>query len=137
MQLGSIARRLFRDLGLKLAAIFLATALYLHVHREAEREQTFRVPLVWSCAAPGPSRASLPDSATVRLRASTAELARLAPGSIRVLADLCGADTGSLVYRRFTAADVVLPPEVRVLEAEILEPPPVYARVDRGSPAPP
>ncbi|HEX7878177.1 MAG TPA: hypothetical protein VF720_02140, partial [Candidatus Eisenbacteria bacterium] len=89
--LNTIARRLFRDLGLKLAAIFLATALYLHVHRETERTIDLRVPLAWRCASADPGRGALPDSVTVRVRATAAQIDRLVAGPLMLQVDLCGA----------------------------------------------
>jgi hypothetical protein len=127
--LESIARRLFRDLGLKLAAIFLATALYLHVHREAEAPADLRVPVDWRCARADPGRGELPDSATVRVRATAAELERLRKGPLVLRADLCGAEDGQLVLRPFSGMDLVVPPSVDPPVVVAVEPAAVYARV--------
>lgn len=129
---GLFLRRIFRDLGLKLAAIFLATALYLHVHRESETIALFRVPIDWSCAVSDPAHGALPDSASVRIRALPREMKRLRPAPLRVRADLCVAEAGSLVFRQFVGSDVVLPEGVRAIEVVILDPAGVYARADGG-----
>lgn len=125
-------RRLFRDIGLKLAAIFLATALYLHVRRESETTAIFRIPLDWTCATSDPGRQSLPDSASIRIRATAGDMVRIRAASLRIRADLCQVEAGSLVFRQFTGPDVVLPEEVRVFEVVILEPTSSYARANGG-----
>jgi len=130
--LNSIARRLFRDLGLKLAAIFLATALYLHVHRETERTLDLRVALTWRCATADPGRGDLPDSVTVRIRATASQLARLVAGPVTLQADLCGAEPGALVLRQFSGADLVLPPTVTPPFVAGIEPTGVYVRASRA-----
>jgi len=131
--LGPLLHRLFRDLGLKLAAIFLATALYLHVQRESETTVIFRIPLEWKCAIQDPGRGTLPDSASIRVRASAKDMARIRSANLRIRADLCVAEAGSLVFRQFTGPDVVLPDEVRALEVVVLEPASVYARATGGA----
>ena len=129
---GPFFHRVFRDLGLKLAAIFLATALYLHVRRESETTAIFRIPLDWTCATSDPGRGILPDSASVRIRATAGDMVRIRAARLRIRADLCQAETGSLVFRQFTGPDVVLPEEVRAFEVVILEPTSTYARANGG-----
>jgi hypothetical protein len=126
--LETIARRLFRDLGLKLAAIFLATALYLHVHRETERTVDLRVPLDWRCATAAPGRGDLPDSVTVRVRATPRQIARLRSGPLTLRADLCGAEPGALVLRQFSGTDLVLPSTVTAPFVAGIQPTGVYVR---------
>ncbi|MDZ4804405.1 MAG: hypothetical protein SGI90_06060 [Candidatus Eisenbacteria bacterium] len=58
---------------------------------------------------------------------------RLRAAPLRVRADLCLAEAGSLVFRQFIGSDVVLPDGVPALEVVILEPAGIYARANGGA----
>jgi hypothetical protein len=130
--LDSIARRLFRDLGLKLAAIFLATALY---SARPPRDRTNRGPPGGAHVAlrhRRPRAGGLPDSVTVRIRATASQITRLVAGPVTLQADLCGAEPGALVLRQFSGADLVLPPTVTPPFVAGIEPTGVYVRASRA-----
>jgi hypothetical protein len=120
----------FRNLTLKLAAAFLATALFLHVRREAERVDELRVPLVVEGAVATVGGPPIPDSVGVRLTARARDLDRLDAALLRVHVRVDGLPTGSTLLRPLSSADLLLPAGFRPAETEILAGPPLLLRVE-------
>ncbi|HEX4566812.1 MAG TPA: CdaR family protein [Vicinamibacterales bacterium] len=97
----------FRNLGLKVLAIALASLLWLTVAGQHIVERSLRVPLEFrnipkSLEIVG----NTPDTIDVRVRGSSAVLTRLQPGEIVAVLDVSGARTGSRLFQ-------VRPDEVR------------------------
>jgi YbbR domain-containing protein len=89
----------FRHLGLKIAAVVLATLLWLSVAGEHVVERSLRVPLDFRNL---PSELEIvgdaPSSVDVRLRGSSGILSRLAPGEVVAGLDLATARPGSRLF---------------------------------------
>jgi YbbR domain-containing protein len=88
----------FRNLGLKVLAIALATVLWLTVAGEHVVERSLRVPLEFRNV---PERLEIvgttPDTVDVRVRGSSALLSRVQPGEIVAVVDLGSARAGSRI----------------------------------------
>lgn len=126
----------FRNLTLKLAAGFLATALFLHVRRESERVAELQVPLIVEGAVAAPSAAPIPDSVRVRLTARARELDRLDVELLRVHVRIDGLTPGITLLRPLSGADLLLPAGFRPIEAEVLPSAPLLLRVETPAPEP-
>lgn len=124
----------FRNLTLKLAAAFLATALFLHVRRETERVDEWRVPLLVEGAVAASDGAALPDSVRIRLTARARDLDRLDPALLRVHVRIDGVPPGSTLLRPLSDADLLLPAGFRPVEAEIVDAAPLLLRVGGSGP---
>jgi YbbR domain-containing protein len=89
----------FRQLGLKLLAIVLASVLWLTVAGEHVVERSLRVPLEFRNI---PEALEIvgdaPDSVDVRLRGSSAVLSRVQSGEIVAVLDLATARAGSRLF---------------------------------------
>jgi YbbR domain-containing protein len=90
----------FRNLGLKVLAIALASLLWLTVAGQHIVERSLRVPLEFrnvpkSLEIVG----NAPDTIDVRVRGSSAVLTRLQPGEIVAVLDVSGARTGSRLFQ--------------------------------------
>ena len=89
----------FRHLGLKLVAVALAALLWLIVAGDHLVERSMRVPLEFRNL---PNELEIvgdpPTSVDVRLRGSSAQLARLEPREVVAVLDLTGARTGSRMF---------------------------------------
>jgi YbbR domain-containing protein len=90
----------FRNLGLKVLAIALASLLWLTVAGQHIVERSVRVPLEFrnipqSLQIVG----NTPDTIDVRVRGSSAVLTRLEPGEIVAVLDVSGARTGSRLFQ--------------------------------------
>ena len=99
----------FRNLGLKILAIALASLLWLTVAGEHVVERSLRVPLEFrnvpdSLEIVG----NTPDTIDVRVRGSSAVLTRLQAGDIVAILDVSGARTGSRLFQ--VSADEVRAP---------------------------
>ncbi len=136
----------FRNLGLKVLAIALASLLWLTVAGQHIVERSLRVPLEFrnipkSLEIVG----NTPDTIDVRVRGSSAVLTRLQPGEIVAVLDVSGARTGSRLFQ-VRADEVRAPFGVEVtqvvpstlaleLERSARRRVPINASVD-GQPAP-
>ena len=136
----------FRNLGLKVLAIALASLLWLTVAGQHIVERSLRVPLEFrnipkSLEIVG----NAPDTIDVRVRGSSAVLTRLQPGEIVAVLDVSGARTGSRLFQ-VRADEVRAPFGVEVtqvvpstlsleLERSARRRVPINASVD-GQPAP-
>jgi YbbR domain-containing protein len=136
----------FRNLGLKVLAIALASLLWLTVAGQHIVERSLRVPLEFrnipkSLEIVG----NTPDTIDVRVRGSSAVLTRLEPGEIVAVLDVSGARTGSRLFQ-VRADEVRAPFGVEVtqvvpstlaleLERSARRRVPINASVD-GQPAP-
>ena len=89
----------FRQLGLKILAITLASVLWLTVAGEHVVERSLRVPLEFRNI---PEALEIvgnpPDTVDVRLRGSSAVLSRVQPGEIVAVIDLSSARSGSRLF---------------------------------------
>jgi len=89
----------FRHLGLKLVAVALAALLWLVVAGDHLVERSMRVPLEFRNL---PNQLEIvgdpPTTVDVRLRGSSAQLARLEPREVVAVLDLTGARTGSRMF---------------------------------------
>lgn len=89
----------FRHLGLKLVAVALAALLWLIVAGDHLVERSMRVPLEFRNL---PNELEIvgdpPTTVDVRLRGSSAQLARLEPREVVAVLDLTGARTGSRMF---------------------------------------
>jgi YbbR domain-containing protein len=89
----------FRQLGLKILAVVLASVLWLTVAGEHVVERSVRVPLEFRNI---PDTLEIvgdaPDSVDVRLRGSSAALSRLQSGEIVAVLDLASARAGSRLF---------------------------------------
>lgn len=89
----------FRNLGLKILAVALASLLWLTVAGEHLVERSLRVPLEFRNVPEALEIVgNAPDNVDVRLRGSSAMLSRLQPGEIVAVLDLAGARTGSRLF---------------------------------------
>jgi YbbR domain-containing protein len=95
----------FRHLGLKVLALALATLLWLTVAGEHVVERSIRIPLEFRNI---PSQLEIagdpPSTVDVRLRGSSALLARLEPGEVVAVLDLSSARPGSRLFHIRTDA---------------------------------
>jgi len=136
----------FRNLGLKVLAIALASLLWLTVAGQHIVERSLRVPLEFRNI---PKLLEIvgntPDTIDVRVRGSSAVLTRLQPGEIVAVLDVSGARTGSRLFQ-VRADEVRAPFGVEVtqvvpstlaleLERSARRRVPINASVD-GQPAP-
>ena len=97
----------FRNLGLKILAIALASLLWLTVAGQHVVERSLRVPLEFrNMPHPLEIVGNTPDTIDVRVRGSSAVLTRLQPGEIVAVLDLSGARSGVRLFQ-------VRPDEVR------------------------
>jgi YbbR domain-containing protein len=89
----------FRNLGLKVLAVALATLLWLTVAGEHVVERSLRVPLEFRNVPQALEIVgNAPDTIDVRVRGSSAVLTRLQPGEIVAVLDVSGARTGSRLF---------------------------------------
>jgi YbbR domain-containing protein len=136
----------FRNLGLKVLAIALASLLWLTVAGQHIVERSLRVPLEFrNIPKPLEIVGNTPDTIDVRVRGSSAVLTRLQPGEIVAVLDVSGARTGSRLFQ-VRADEVRAPFGVEVtqvvpstlaleLERSARRRVPINASVD-GQPAP-
>ena len=89
----------FRNLGLKVLALALATVLWLTLAGEHVVERSLRVPLEFRNIPDALEIVgNAPDSVDVRLRGSSAALSRVQPGDIVARIDLATARAGSRLF---------------------------------------
>ena len=89
----------FRNLGLKVLAIALATVLWLTVAGEHVVERTLRVPLEFRNVPQALEIVgTTPDTVDVRVRGSSALLSRVQPGEIVAVLDLSAARPGPRIF---------------------------------------
>jgi YbbR domain-containing protein len=89
----------FRQLGLKILAITLASLLWLTVAGEHVVERSLRVPLEFRNIPEALEIVgNTPDTVDVRLRGSSAVLSRVQPGEIVAVIDLSSARSGSRLF---------------------------------------
>jgi YbbR domain-containing protein len=97
----------FRNLGLKILAIALASLLWLTVAGQHVVERSLRVPLEFrNIPRPLEIVGNTPDTIDVRVRGSSAVLTRLQPGEIVAVLDCSGARSGARLFQ-------IRPDEVR------------------------
>jgi hypothetical protein len=89
----------FRNLGLKLMAVLLATALWFTVAGEQQVERGMRVPLEFSNK---PTHLEIigdpPNAVDIRVIGSSAALSRMEPGEVVAVLDLATARAGSRLF---------------------------------------
>jgi YbbR domain-containing protein len=106
----------FRQLGLKMLAIALASLLWLSVAGEHVVERSLRVPLeIRNIPEALEIVGNAPDSVDVRLRGSSAVLSRVQSGEIVAVLDLASARAGSRLFH-IPAAEVRAPFGVEVAQ---------------------
>jgi YbbR domain-containing protein len=90
----------FRNFGLKVLAVALASLLWLTVAGQHVVERSLRVPLEFRNLPKGLEiLGNTPDTIDVRVRGSSAVLTRLQPGDIVAVLDVSGARTGSRLFQ--------------------------------------
>jgi len=106
----------FRNPGLKIMAVLLATALWFTVAGEQNVERTLRVPLEFrNKPVDLEILGDPPTTVDVRVLGSSALLSRLGPGEVVAMADLTAARPGSRLFHMRTA-EVRVPFGVEVLQ---------------------
>lgn len=101
---------LFQNLGLKVAAITLAVAVYAHVFSREERIMVYACPLELHGLAPGLTyTGEVPSHIRVKVRARGTDLIRLRDQAPSIVVRLNEARPG-LLQRPLSAEDVVFPP---------------------------
>lgn len=89
----------FRNFGLKVLSICIATLLWLVVAGERVVERVLRVPVeLQNLPAELEIVSSPPDTVEVRVRGSSGTLSRMAPGDVSAVIDLRGARTGRRLF---------------------------------------
>ena len=99
----------FRNFGLKVLSICIATLLWLVVAGERVVERVLRVPVeLQNLPADLEIVSNPPDSVEVRVRGSSGTLSRMAPGDVATVLDLRAVRTGRRLFH-LTPAQVNLP----------------------------
>jgi YbbR domain-containing protein len=120
----------FRQLGLKVLAIALATLLWVTVAGEHVVERSLRVPLEFRNIPPQLEIVgNPPDNVDVRVRGSSALLSRVQPGEIVAVLDLSAARAGSRLFH--IRADEVREPFG--IEVAQVVPPTISIEVERSA----
>jgi YbbR domain-containing protein len=106
----------FRNIGLKIMAVLLATALWFTVAGEHQVERAMRVPLEFRNTPPDLEIVGDPPaSVDIRVRGSSALLSRLDPGELVAVLDLASARSGSRLFHMRTET-VRVPFGIEVLQ---------------------
>ena len=109
-------------LGLKLASVLLSLVVFVHVYTEQVREWTLEVPLETANLAEGLCFVSPPPSSVlVNVRGKGKDLIKLRFKGARAIVDLADSRAGS-VKRILSGSDILVPPELDVTIADVLEP---------------
>jgi len=117
-------------IGLKLASLFLSLVVFTHVYTEQEREWTIEVPLETAnlsealCFVTPP-----PPAVLVTVRGKGKDLIKLKLRGARAVVDLGGSKAGS-VKRILSGADIVVPPNLNVVVADVVEPKVLSLEID-------
>jgi YbbR domain-containing protein len=99
----------FRNVGLKVISLCIATLLWLVVAGERVVERVLRAPVeLQNLPADIEIVSNPPDTVEVRVRGSSGTLSRMAPGDISTVIDLRGARTGRRLFH-LTPAQVNTP----------------------------
>jgi hypothetical protein len=110
-----MATALLRNIWLKFLSISIATLLWLIVAGDRMVERALRVPIEFQNLPPGLEIVGdPPETADVRLRASSGTLGRLAPGDMAAVIDLRSARPGRRLFH-LTPATVNVPYGVEVV----------------------
>jgi YbbR domain-containing protein len=118
----SIKNMLTRRIGLKLASLFLSLVVFVHVYTEQEREWTLSVPLETAnlseelCFVSPP-----PANISVTVRGKGKDLIKLRFKGARAIVDLGESKAGS-VTRILSGSDILIPPDLSVIVADVIEP---------------
>jgi len=89
----------FRNIGLKVLSLCIATLLWLVVAGERVVERVLRVPIELQNLPPELEIVSNPpDTVEVRVRGSSGTLSRMTPGEVSAVIDLRGARTGRRLF---------------------------------------
>jgi hypothetical protein len=119
----------FRNPGLKLLAVAIATVLWLAVTRDQVAERSLRVPLEYqNMPADLELTGDPPGNVDVRVRGASSILSRLEPGEVVAVLDLRGARPGQRMFH-------VLSDEVRVpfgIEVAQVTPPSISLSFERS-----
>lgn len=111
-----MALRIFRRLGLKVAAVILAALIWLVVSGEQIVERAFRIPLEFTNLPAELELASdAPNIIDVRVRGSSGALSRLTPGELVAILDLRAAKPGQRLFH-MVGSDVRAPFGVDVVQ---------------------
>jgi YbbR domain-containing protein len=109
-------------IGLKLASVFLSLVVFVHVYTEQEREWTLDVPLEITNLTEDLCFVTLPPAAvSVAVRGKGKDLIKLKFKRARAIVDLGESGTGS-VKRILSGSDILIPPDMDVTVADVLEP---------------
>jgi len=125
-------RSLFHNAGIKLLALIMALAVYIHVFSAQDREMVLRVPLQ---IAPIPGDLALtgevPAVARIRVRASGKDLLKLRTRRFPLRVALESPRVGAL-QRPLFGSDVVLPHGVKAARIEVLEPDLLHLQIEKS-----
>lgn len=117
-----LRQNLFHNVGIKIASLVLAMAVYLHVYSIQDRTTILQIPLSVEGIPRGLAyRGEVPSHVRVRLRGSGGELLKLRAEPVRAVVRLTQPRVGEL-QRPVTTADVELPAEAAVLVEALVEP---------------
>ncbi len=109
-------------LGLKLASILLSLVVFTHVYTEQEREWILDVPLEITGLSEDLCYVSSPPAKVVaQVRGKGKNLIKLKFKEARAMVDLSNVGQGT-VRRVLSGSDVVIPPDLNVTVADVLEP---------------
>lgn len=118
----SVKNMFTQRIGLKLASVFLSLVVFVHVYTEQEREWTLSVPLETAnlaeelCFVTPP-----PAEVAVRVRGKGKDLIKLRLSGARAIVDMGDSKAGS-VKRILSSSDVLIPPDMNVTVADVIEP---------------
>lgn len=111
-----MARSRFRNLGLKVLSVAVATMLWMVVTGDPIVERTMRVGLELQRAPAGLELVgTVPDSVAVRVRGPASRLSALAPGDLSAVVDLDGVKPGRRLFP-LTPGQVTAPFSVEVTQ---------------------
>lgn len=118
----SVKNMFTQRIGLKLASVFLSLVVFVHVYTEQEREWTIDVPLEIADLAEDLCFVSPPPAfVSVTVRGKGKDLIKLKFKGARAIVGLADSKAGS-VRRILSGSDILIPPEMNVTVADVIEP---------------
>ena len=119
------------NFGLRVAAVLLALALFIHVKTEAREDHEVQVPIRWKgLPATLVFKNPVPQFVQVKVRANGKQLLRLQFNRPELVVDLKDVVAGTTFTRLLTPADIVMPRGVEAEIVEVVEPRTLALEVD-------